>query len=114
VHFEDSSVEPIDFDLVICADGSRSIFRSLVHSRADDRDNGGNDDLHFAGGVAWRGIIHESRLPPSVMESLKMEFPHCSNCLNFTQGMDASEAANENGCARQSAVLHDIGDGLVS
>jgi 2-polyprenyl-6-methoxyphenol hydroxylase-like FAD-dependent oxidoreductase/catechol 2,3-dioxygenase-like lactoylglutathione lyase family enzyme len=125
VHFEDSTVAPIDCDLVICADGSRSVFRSLVRGGTgtdgqDGGDDDDDDDLRFAGYTAWRGTIHESKLPKLVLESLKREFSHYSNCLYFVHemNMDASEYEagnkNKNGRARQSAVLYDIGDGLVN
>jgi 2-polyprenyl-6-methoxyphenol hydroxylase-like FAD-dependent oxidoreductase/catechol 2,3-dioxygenase-like lactoylglutathione lyase family enzyme len=119
VHFEDSTVAPIDCDLVICADGSRSVFRSLVRDRTgtDGQDGGDKDDLRFAGYTAWRGTIHESKLPDSVLKTLKRDFSHYSNCLYFVHKSMNTDAAGEDengGRGRQSAVLYDIGDGLVN
>ena len=43
----------LDFDLVVCADGYRSIGRRLVDPDAT---------LHYRGMVTWRGLLHESDL----------------------------------------------------
>src|SRR6266487_305746 len=43
----------VDFDLVVCADGYRSMGRRLV-----DRDAA----LRYRGVVGWRGLLHESDL----------------------------------------------------
>ena len=43
----------MDFDLVVCADGYRSIGRRLVDPDAT---------LHYRGMVTWRGLLHESDL----------------------------------------------------
>jgi 2-polyprenyl-6-methoxyphenol hydroxylase-like FAD-dependent oxidoreductase len=52
VAFADGSRER--FDLVIGADGYRSLVRGLVHGGARPT---------YAGYLAWRGNLHESRLP---------------------------------------------------
>ena len=43
----------LDFDLVVCADGYRSIGRRLIDPDAT---------LHYRGMVLWRGLLHESDL----------------------------------------------------
>ena len=43
----------VDFDLVVCADGYRSIGRTLIDPGAT---------LHYRGIVTWRGLVHESDL----------------------------------------------------
>ena len=43
----------MDFDLVVCADGYRSIGRRLIDPDAA---------LHYRGMVSWRGLLHESDL----------------------------------------------------
>src|SRR6266487_3716427 len=43
----------VDFDLVVCADGYRSIGRRLVDPDAA---------LRYRGMVTWRGLLHESDL----------------------------------------------------
>ncbi len=43
----------LDFDLVVCADGYRSIGRRLIDPDAA---------LHYRGIVSWRGLLHESDL----------------------------------------------------
>ena len=43
----------VDFDLVVCADGYRSIGRRLIDPDAT---------LHYRGMVTWRGLLHESDL----------------------------------------------------
>src|SRR6266566_3546631 len=43
----------VDFDLVVCADGYRSMGRRLVDPDAT---------LHYRGMVTWRGLLHESDL----------------------------------------------------
>jgi 2-polyprenyl-6-methoxyphenol hydroxylase-like FAD-dependent oxidoreductase len=43
----------VDFDLVVCADGYRSMGRRLIDPDAT---------LHYRGMVTWRGLLHESDL----------------------------------------------------
>ena len=43
----------LDCDLVVCADGYRSIGRRLIDPGAE---------LHYRGMVSWRGLLHESNL----------------------------------------------------
>ena len=43
----------LDFDLVVCADGYRSMGRRLIDPDAT---------LHYRGMVTWRGLLHESDL----------------------------------------------------
>ena len=101
VHFEqDGSQLPscIECDLLVGADGPRSIFRALVSAST------AHDDLRFAGYVAWRGTVQESTLPSDVITSIRRDFPLFSNCLYFL--LNPREG--------QSAVLYDIGNGMVN
>ena len=91
--------QPLECDLVVAADGPRSRFRSHFYETPSDAD----DDLRFAGYTAWRGTIPEKDLPPSVVQQLRSEYPHFSNCLYFIWGPPG-----------KSAVLYDIGNGLVN
>lgn len=60
VHFTDSS--SISADWVIGADGLRSTVREHVAPETE---------LNYAGYIAWRGLVLESRLPPAVRRQLE-------------------------------------------
>jgi 2-polyprenyl-6-methoxyphenol hydroxylase-like FAD-dependent oxidoreductase len=53
-----------DFDLVICADGYRSMGRGIIDPDATPR---------YRGMVLWRGLVHESELREDVLEGCDVE-----------------------------------------
>ena len=89
----------LEFDLVIVADGPRSRFRHHFSNNHNPQE----DDLRFSGYTAWRGTVPENDLPAIVVQQLRSAYPDLSNCLYFVWGPPG-----------KSAVLYDIGQGLVN
>lgn len=94
VHFEDGSAT--ECDMLIAADGPRSIFREQVAS--------GAGTMRYAGYFGWRGVVSLHALPADTAAALKQSYPDFGNCLYFIVSAEP----------RGSAVLYDIGDGLVN
>lgn len=119
VHFENADIPPVECDAVIAADGASSTFRTEVcglnqspfpPSSAADTNCSVRphaSDLRYAGYTAWRGVVQKSDLPPDFVETLNQEYPLLSNCLYYfiSPGTESP---------RQSAVLYDIGKGLLN
>lgn len=94
VHSEDGSTT--ECDLLIAADGPRSAFREQVAS--------GAGTMRYAGYFGWRGIVSLHTLPADTVAALKQSYPDFGNCLYCITSAEP----------RASAVLYDIGDGLVN
>ena len=91
--------QKLEFDLVIVADGPRSRFRHYFNGNSDRK----KGDLRFSGYTAWRGTVPEKALPRNVVQQLRDAYPDLSNCLYFVWGPPG-----------KSAVIYDIGQGLVN
>jgi len=74
----------VDFDLVVCADGYRSMGRRLI-----DRDAA----LRYRGMVTWRGLLHESDLradPLDGCDLLRVGYPGGHGVLYYIPGSGPS------------------------
>lgn len=112
VHLEDTTTGKesiIECDFVVVADGPRSKFREQIvadHSHSNTNNDAKvqkEDDLRFAGYTAWRGTVPEVDLSDDIRSRLRKVYPLLSNCLYCLWGP-----------AGKSAVLYDIGNGLVN
>jgi 2-polyprenyl-6-methoxyphenol hydroxylase-like FAD-dependent oxidoreductase len=74
----------VDFDLVVCADGYRSIGRTLIDPDAT---------LRYRGMVTWRGLLHESDLradPLDGCDLLRVGYQGGHGVLYYTPGSGQS------------------------
>eukprot|EP00929_Paragymnodinium_shiwhaense_P076385 TRINITY_DN39273_c0_g1_i1.p1 TRINITY_DN39273_c0_g1~~TRINITY_DN39273_c0_g1_i1.p1 ORF type:complete len:604 (-),score=84.47 TRINITY_DN39273_c0_g1_i1:309-2120(-) len=92
---EFSNRPAVTCDVVIAADGPRSVLRTSIYPET------ANMRFAFA---AWRGVVEVAALPAATRSALHEQFPRFGNCLYFIWC----------GKPRQSAVLYDIGDDLLT
>lgn len=94
VHFKDAP--PVECDLVIAADGPRSVVRrQLCPEEAP---------MRWAGYGAWRGTVLEEDLPLDVRDAFRADFPKLGNCMYSIHCQSP----------RQHAILYAIDHGIVN
>eukprot|EP00658_Telonema_sp_P-2_P019344 TRINITY_DN17630_c0_g1_i3.p1 TRINITY_DN17630_c0_g1~~TRINITY_DN17630_c0_g1_i3.p1 ORF type:complete len:369 (-),score=66.89 TRINITY_DN17630_c0_g1_i3:88-1194(-) len=95
VHVTFSDGSNSEYDMVLGADGPRSMVRSQLFPQSE---------LRFAGYSAWRGLIRTVDLSAPTREKFVTDFPLMGDCIYFVHCPDP----------RQHAVVYDIGDGVIN